>query len=184
MRLEDIPAEADVIMPVDVGGLPVDYDELKKADLPMIADSAESVGAIYKDEYVGSQADIHCFSFQRSKIITTGEGGMITTNNYDLYHILKSWCNHGYDLAKKPWQYEYSGLGLNCRMTDLEASIGLVQLEKLEYYVQKRIRIAEIYKEILGNLVEYQEIPDYAIHPYFFFGILIDSDNDEFCKKA
>lgn len=181
---ESIPSNVNLILPVDVGGLPVDYDKIKKLGIPMIADSAESIGSKYQGGYVGSQADIHCFSLHKAKIITCGEGGMITTNNKELYEITKSWCNHGYDFSKKPWQYRHERVGLNFRMTDMEAAIGRIQLKKLDRYIKKRRRNAKIYKQELHGLVKFQSEPDYAEHAYFFFGVLTDLDNNKLCSKA
>lgn len=179
----NVPDNIDVLMPVDVGGLTCDYDSLKNLGIPIIADSAESIGAKYKGDYVGKQADIHCFSLHRAKIITTGEGGIITTNNKDLYEIIKSWANHGYDNTRKKWQYKHNSLALNFRMTDLEAAIGVAQLNKLDHYVAMRRERARIYKDILDDLVIYQDEPAYAFHPYFFFGVLLDCDQNKFCNK-
>jgi len=182
--LNKIPKNIDVIMSVDVGGLPCDYDRLRELKVPILADSAESAGARYKGILVGSQCEIHCFSLHRAKIITAGEGGFITTNSTDLYNLIISWINHGYDPNRKEWEYKHRYIGLNCRMTDLEAAIGLIQLKKLERYVEERRRKARIYKEIIGDLVEYQRAPEYAFHPYFFFGILLKNYSQEkFCKK-
>ncbi len=184
MTENNIPDEANVIMPVDVGGLPVNYDRLLSLGLPIIADSAESAGAKINGQYVGSQADIHCFSLHRAKIITAGEGGIITTNNDNLFSLLESWTNHGYDLSRKSWQYKHIRLSLNCRMTDLEASIALIQLKKLDYYVKKRREKAAIYRDVLGDVVEYQQEHENTLHPYFFFGILVPNDNNLICQKA
>jgi len=179
---ENTSSEINLLMTVDVGGLPCDYDALEKLGIPILADSAESAGARYKGEVVGKQADIHVFSLHRSKIIATGEGGMITTNNKDLYEAMKSLANHGYGY-RKPWEYVHAVKGLNFRMTDLEASVGIVQLKKLDKYVAERRKKATIYKDIIGDLVEYQYEPEYALHPYFFFGIIIKEDVSRFCAE-
>ena len=109
---------------------------------------------------------------------------MITTDNDELFEILESWCNHGYDYSKENWQYRHIRLSMNCRMTDLEAAIGCVQLKKLDYYVNKRRERADIYKKVLKGYVEFQHEPENTYHPYFFFGILIPGDNDSICAKA
>lgn len=183
-NIVDVIDDIDIIMPVDVGGLPVDYDSLKLLGKPIIADSAESAGAKYKDEYVGSQADIHCFSTHRAKIFTTGEGGFITTNNDDLNYLIRSWGNHGYAKEREKWEYRHERVSLNARITDIEASIGRVQLRKLDYYVDKRKKNALIYREALSGLVEFQHEPEYASHPYFFFGIKVKSDINKICQIA
>ena len=175
------------LMTVDVGGLPCDYDSFKKLkqkkNLLIVADSAESVGARYKGEMVGTQADIHVFSFHRAKIMTTGEGGMVTTNNKELYEIMTSVANHGYDRARKVWEYRHSTRGLNFRMTETQAAIGLVQLKKLDKYVKERRQKARIYKSILGDLVRYQDDPSDCLHPFFFFGILVENVRDHFVQE-
>ncbi|MEM3714987.1 MAG: DegT/DnrJ/EryC1/StrS family aminotransferase [Nitrososphaeria archaeon] len=181
---ENIPRDINLIIPVDVGGLPVDYDSIKDFNIPIISDSAESMGSKYKGKLIGSQADIHVFSFHRAKIVTTGEGGAITTNNKELYEIMWSICNHGYDPSKKPWQYRHIRLGFNFRMTELEAAVGIEQLKKLEKYVKERNEKAEIYKDIIGDKVDYQQVPKNCVHNYFFFGIVLkEMDVDEFCLE-
>ena len=146
-----------VIIPVDIAGLPVDYDELRKFKKVILADSAEALGSRYKGELVGKQADIHTFSLHSSKVITTGEGGMITTNDETKYSIMKSLVNQGYANANW-WEYKHDRLGFNYRMSEIHAAIGLIQLRKLHRYVKERNEKAKIYKDILGNLVTFQEV--------------------------
>lgn len=177
------PGYSDLLMTVDVGGLPCDYDSLRDLGTPTIADSAESLGAKYKGKPIGTQADVHCFSFHTAKIITTGEGGMITTDDWNLFTTMRSIVNHGYAFDKKTWEYKHAIEALNFRMTDLEAAVGLVQLKKLDKYVEERRKKAAIYREILGNSVQYQQEPENCFHPYFFFGILIDIDTNIFCEQ-
>lgn len=169
------------IVPVDVGGLPVDYDELKKSGKIILADSAESLGSKYKGKYVGSQADIHVFSFHSAKVCTTGEGGAITTNSKELYEIIKSIVNQGYG-TKQPWEYKHERLGFNYRMPELQAAIGIVQLKRLPRFVKERREKAKVYKDILGDLVEYQEVPSYASHNYFLFIVLVKKDASKVCE--
>jgi len=178
-----IPDGINLLMPVDVGGLSCDYDDLRRKGIHMIADSAESCGGKYKGKYIGSQAEIHTFSFHRAKIITTGEGGMVTTNRRDLYDLMKKLINHGYSNFKTPWEYRHNFKAFNYRMMDLQAAIGIEQLKKLDRYVMERREKARIYKDILGNLVEYQEEPRNCYHPYFFFGILVKNGKNLFCKE-
>lgn len=178
-----VPKDINVLMPVDVGGLPCEYDSLKKMGIPIVADSAESAGAIYNGRLIGTQADVHCFSFHRAKIITTGEGGMITTNNEELANLMRSLANHGYDASRQPWEYKHNIRAYNFRMTDLEAAVGIAQLKKLERYVSERRKKASIYREIIGELAEYQEEPAGCINPYFFFGLLINKDQRWFCEE-
>lgn len=171
-----------IVVPVDVGGLPVDYDKLKESGKIILADSAESLGSKYKGKYVGSQADIHVFSFHSAKVVSCGEGGAITTNNKELYEIMKSIVNQGYGV-KQPWEYKHERLGFNYRMPELQAAIGLVQLKRLEKFVKERNEKAKVYKDILGDLVEYQEVPGYARHNYFLFIILVKEDAGKVCEE-
>lgn len=172
----------NAIMPVDVGGNPVDYSELRKLGLPIIADSAEAMGAKYKGRFVGSQADIHCFSLHSTKIITTGEGGLITTNDDELYRLVKTLTNQGYEGKKKPWEYLHRNLGYNYRMTEMQAAIGLVQLRKLDRYIWERIERAKIYRDIIGDKVEYQVPTKCSVPSYFIFGMLVKNQK-EFCRN-
>ena len=178
-----VPSDINLLMTVDIGGLPCDYNSLKELEVPIIADSAESVGAKYRGKLVGSQADVHCFSLHRAKMITTGEGGVVTTNNEELYELMRALGNQGYDPTKKKWEYKHIMRAFNFRMTELEASIGIVQLKKLDRYVNERRRKANIYKDIIGELAEYQEESVDCVHPYFFFGILIEKKQDNFCEE-
>jgi len=180
---ELIPAKTNLILPVDVGGLPVDYDLLKEIGVPILADSAESAGGKYKGKPVGSQADVHTFSFHRAKIITTGEGGMVTTNRDDLHERMRAIGNHGYDARRKPWQYKHSRRAFNFRMTEIQAAIGVAQLHKLDRYVEERRKKARMYREIIGDRVVYQEEPRGSFHPYFFFGVMVPRDLGTFCRQ-
>jgi perosamine synthetase len=175
IRAEDVPKDVDVVMLVDVGGVPCNYDEFKKLGVYLIADSAESLGSTYKDQQIGTQVDIHCFSFQRSKIITSGEGGLITTNNDQLAEICRSIVNHGYSTNKKSYEYIHNRLGLNFRMCDIEAAILREQLKKLDSYVERRNQIAKKYTEEFFTKFKIQVIPNYCRSNYFFYGIVVDS---------
>ncbi|MFC1589928.1 DegT/DnrJ/EryC1/StrS family aminotransferase [Candidatus Omnitrophota bacterium] len=178
-----IPSGINLLMSADIGGLPCDYNALKSSEIPIIADSAESIGAMYRKKPIGSQADVHCFSFHRAKIITTGEGGMVTTNDKELYELMRSLVNHGYDPIRKKWEYKHKMRAFNFRMTEVEAAIGTIQLKKLKKYVDERRKRARIYRDIIGELAEYQDEPKDRVHPYFFFGMLIKKDRDTFCDE-
>lgn len=178
-----IPSGVDLLVPVDVGGLPVDYDALKRLGVPIVADSAESIGGMYKGSPVGSQADIHIFSFHRAKIMTTGEGGMVTTNNDELFDRMKGIGNHGYDPSRKPWEYKHSRRAFNFRMTDMQAAVGLAQLRKLDRYVKERREKARTYRDVIGPLGVYQDEPGWCQHPFFFFGVLVSRRLEKFCEE-
>jgi dTDP-4-amino-4,6-dideoxygalactose transaminase len=167
----------DAIMAVDCAGLSADYDELKKLNIPIIADSAESAGAKYKGAYVGGQVLMHTFSLHRSKLITCGEGGMITTNDDLCNELLRSYINHGYDMSKESWNYKHKTLGLNFRMSDVHAAIALSQLNRLDDYVEHRRTIAKVYDNKLGKL-EKQVFDSLKYHHnYFLYGVLVEDRN-------
>jgi len=175
--------DVDAIMAVDVAGLPVDYDRLNSLGLILVCDSAESAGAKYKGKYVGTQALMHTYSLHRSKLISSGEGGMITTNSKECYDLLKSYCNHGYDFSKKSWEYKHKTLGLNFRMSDVHAALALSQLGRLDEYVSHRREMASVYDSILANHVSIQTYnkDDYH-HNYFLYGVLVN-DRDRIVKE-
>lgn len=177
----------NLIIPVDVAGLPVDYDELKKLKLPLLADSGEAIGSRYKGELLGSQADIHIFSLHAAKTITAGEGGLITTNDTGLYDIMKSISNQGYPAVfPDEWNYHYERIGFNYRMPNLQAALALVQIKKLDSYVKARIERAKIYKDVLGDVVGYQgNALAGTTHSYFIFGILTKTHKQQltFCEE-
>jgi len=176
IRVEDVPSDVDVVMLVDVGGVPCDYDKFKKLGVHLIADSAESLGSTYKEHQIGTQVDLHCFSFQRSKIITSGEGGLITTNNDELAEICRSIVNHGYSTNKKSYEYIHNRFGLNFRMCDIEAAILREQLKKLDLYVSRRNKVAQKYFQELSTGFQVQRIPDYCTSNYFFYGIMVSPE--------
>ncbi len=173
IRVQDVPADVDAVMLIDVGGVPCDYDKFKKLGIHLIADSAESLGSTYKGQQIGTQVDLHCFSFQRSKIVTSGEGGLITTNNDQLAEICKSIVNHGYSTNKKSYEYIHNRFGLNFRMCDIEAAILREQLKKLDSYVQRRNQVAQRYSQKLDSTFQVQDIPHYCTSNYFFYGIMV-----------
>ena len=168
--------EVDLTLLVDVGGVPCDYDEFKKAENLIFADSAESLGSLYKGKIVGSQLPIHTFSFQRSKIITCGEGGLIAVNDDEMSDYLRAVINHGYSSRKKDYEYVHDQFGLNFRMCDVEAAILRVQLSKLDTYLSNREAVAEYYRKNLNPNFIIQQTPVHAKTNNFFFGILVEAD--------
>ena len=168
-----ISDKIDVIMAVDVGGLSCDYSRLKELNLPIVGDSAESLGSTIDGQIVGTQADLHCFSLHRAKIISCGEGGIITTDSREYAELARSFVNHGYCKEKKGYEYCHDNFGLNFRLSDVQAAIARVQLKKLDQYVDHRNKIANIYKSELSNLVQFQSFDDRFKSNYFFFGVMV-----------
>lgn len=168
-----ITKKTKAIIPVDFTGQPVDIDAVndiaKKYGLIVIEDAAHSFGAEYKDKKIGSLVDMTTFSFHPVKHITTGEGGMITTNDDKLYNKLKLFRTHGITRDKEmlhnkeegPWFYEQLELGYNYRMTDIQAALGISQLNKINGFLKRRREIAKKYDEYLKNIdgiiLPYQE---------------------------
>lgn len=185
IKVSEIP-KRQVVMPVDIGGCPPDYDSIRKLPWkPIIfADSAEAIGSYYKGKPVGSQADLHMFSLHATKVVTAGEGGMLTTNDKNLYETLKALNNQGYGEGHNPWDYNHPRIGYNFRMPSLQAAITLVQLKKLPKYLKKREEFVHIYHDILGDSVGYQKVPNYAKSCNFLFTILVNPKiKDKFIRN-
>ncbi len=155
-----ITEKTKAITPVHLYGQPADMNPIleiaEKYGIHVIGDAAQANGAKYNGKMIGSFGDAECFSYYPTKNMTTGEGGMITTDNEDLAERLYSLRNHGREKTK--WGYEHGRLGYNYRMTDIAAAIGLEQLKKLPHFNQKRREHAQYFSEKLGG-VEGIEIP-------------------------
>jgi perosamine synthetase len=159
------------VVPVHFAGLPCDMKKLKEItqskNLKIIEDAAHALGAHYETgEKVGSCAysDMTVFSFHPVKSITTGEGGMVTTNDYSLYKKLMRLRSHGINklddefqnpiLSKtagvtNPWYYEMIDLGFNFRLTEIQAVLGISQIKRLETFLSRRAKLVESYKKLL-----------------------------------
>ena len=179
-KLSDaITDKTKVIMPVDIGGMPCDYDVIKgilrdknREDIILSCDSAHSFGAKYKGERVGTQCDFHSYSFHAVKNLTTAEGGAVVFNDNNfkgksnLYQDFKFTSLHGQSkdaLSKMKagsWEYDIITDGFKCNMTDINAAIGLVQLSRYEEMLKKRRAIFDIYSNILKE-EEFSIIPEY-----------------------
>ncbi|MEZ5054311.1 MAG: DegT/DnrJ/EryC1/StrS family aminotransferase [Chitinophagales bacterium] len=150
---EKITSRTKAIIPVHTYGFPCDMDKIhkiaKKHNLLVIEDAAEAHGASYHGKMIGSISDATCFSFYANKIITTGEGGMITTNNKDFFEKAITIRDHAFSPDKHFW-HQY--LGYNFRMTNMQAAIGLAQIENFEELVNRRINNAKLYMEFLKGI--------------------------------
>jgi len=138
------------VMAVDLYGMPCDYDVLvpwcQKNGLALIEDAAEAHGARFAGRAVGSYGDISCFSF--FGIVTTGEGGMCLTDDPELYEKMRVLKNHG---MTKPGLYEHDVVGYNYRLTNVQAAIGVAQMERIDEFLERRAKNAALYKELLGG---------------------------------
>ncbi|MEK4916102.1 UDP-4-amino-4,6-dideoxy-N-acetyl-beta-L-altrosamine transaminase [Bacillus sp. FSL E2-8887] len=162
---EKITNKTKAIIPVHFTGQPVELDKIKKIanenNLIIIEDAAHALGATYKNQKIGSIGDMTMFSFHPVKHITTGEGGVITTNNTLLYEKLVQFRTHGIERNPQklldnhgPWYYEMQFLGYNYRMTDIQAALGLSQLSKLDSFIKIRKKYVDIYNKEFNSLPE------------------------------
>ncbi|MET3698883.1 UDP-4-amino-4,6-dideoxy-N-acetyl-beta-L-altrosamine transaminase [Bacillus oleivorans] len=160
-----ITEKTKCIIPVDFTGQPADLDAIRqiadKYNLTIIEDAAHALGAVCKGRKIGSISDMTMFSFHPVKNITTGEGGVITTNNQALYEKLIQFRTHGITRDPKqlvhnhgPWYYEMHFLGYNYRMTDIQAALGLSQLRKIDGFIKKRKHLAALYDEAFRDMKE------------------------------
>lgn len=149
---EKITSKTKAIIIVHAFGHPCDMDEINKIcdkyNIPLIEDNAESPGSYYKAKPTGSFGLASCFSFFANKIITTGEGGIVTTNDPSFYRELLILRDHG---MSREQHYHYTHIGFNFRMTNMQAAIGLAQLERIDQILEKRKENEELYKNFLGQ---------------------------------
>lgn len=171
-----ITKKTKLIIVTDMKGMPVDYDNLlkiaKKKKVPVIADSAEAMGSIYKKKQVGNQVFAHSFSFFANKNITTGEGGAISTNNKKLYKYLLQIRNQG-----QSKRYHHVILGNNYRMTDISAAIGVEQLKKLNTIIKNKNNIARLYNKYFNKIdkIKLPSLPKYVSqHSWYNYAIIVD----------
>lgn len=150
---ESIVTDVKAILAVDLFGLIHDVEEVNRAanayNLRIIEDACQSHGAEYCGLRAGTLGHVGCFSFYATKNITTGEGGMVTTNDESICEAVMRYRHHGQNHAMS---YEYVHLGYNYRMTEMEAAIGIEQLKRLDSFVEKRIRNAEMYNNGLADV--------------------------------
>ena len=144
---------------IDYGGNPSQLNEIlnigKKYNIKVLQDGAQSLGALYKGKPMGANTPISTMSFHMAKILSTVEGGMIFTNNKKFKNEIVMRRSHG---EKKPGDYKHNILGYNARMTDLQAGIGLAQLDKLNFFVKKRQEVAKLYDSLFKNCTNCQPI--------------------------
>lgn len=159
--LKKLSPKTKAILPVDFAGNPADLDEIMtiagKKGLLVIEDASHALGAEYKGKKIGSFADMTIFSFHPVKHITTGEGGMILTDNEEFYDKLKIFRHHGIvkdNSSQGSWYYEIYNPGYNFRLTDFQCALGISQLDKLDRFIQRRREIAAKYNEAFAEIKE------------------------------
>ena len=138
-----------VFSPVSWAGVPLEkeiYQKAKKLNLKMLEDAACSLGAKINEDYVGKIADYSCFSFHPRKVITTGEGGMITTDNDEMFEKCYSFKHFG---AKGT---SFETIGTNYKLSNVLSAIGVIQMKKIDNIVETRIQKAKVYEELLSKI--------------------------------
>ena len=186
-----ISTRTKAIMAVHIYGLPVDMDPLltlaKKYGLMVIEDAAEAHGLLYKDKICGSFGDISTFSFYPNKLITTGEGGMVVTDDDTIAEKCRSLRNLCFQKNKR---FIHEELGWNFRMTNMQAALGLAQIERLDEFIKKKRSMGQKYNMLLEGLKNIQlpiKKTSYSENIYWVFGLVLDEnilDNaDSIMKK-
>ena len=177
INLALVSIDARAVIPVHYAGLPVELSNFSRKGRWVIEDASHALGARSTTEKVGAvtHSDMCVFSFHPVKPITTGEGGMVTTNNVELAEKLRLFRSHGMvrDVDPHTWLYNAETLGYNYRLTDIQAALGLSQLHRLDSFISQRNEIAERYRELLSDLpiTLPPAAPTGALHGYHLFAI-------------
>ena len=181
-----ITARTRAIVAVDYAGQPCEYDELanlaRRRGLALVADACHSLGGAYKGRAVGTLADLNIFSLHPVKVMTTGEGGVITTASFETAHAMRRFRNHGItsDHFEREqigsWLYAMVELGYNYRMSDIQSALGLSQLEKLAGWITRRRAIAERYDLAFARMAGVRPLRVKADveHAYHLYVIQLD----------
>jgi perosamine synthetase len=176
------------IIAVDYTGQPCDYDRLAEIanhhGLTLVADACHSIGGMYKGRKVGTLADLSTFSFHAVKHLTSGEGGMITTNNSEWAKQMRTFRTHGITTDHKirekhgTWFYEMIDLGYNYRITDFQCALGMTQLKKLPDRLRRRREIAARYDEAFRKLpgINPLTVKKGVNHAYHLYVVQLDSN--------
>jgi perosamine synthetase len=176
-----ITEKTKAIMVVHLYGHPADMDPLMKIardhNLYVIEDAAEAHGAEYKRRKVGAIGDIGCFSFYANKIITTGEGGMLVTNDEKIADKARKLRDQAYNMKMRKWLI-HDEIGYNYRMTNIQAAIGVAQLERIESFIRIRRENAQLYNSLLGGIPGITLPPEeaWAKNVYWMYTILVDEN--------
>lgn len=177
-----ITERTKAIIPVDAFGCAADLDPINEVaaerGLPVIEDAATAIGARYYDRFCGNLTTMGCFSFHPRKVITTGEGGMITTNDDRLAEKIRLLRSHG-GVRVGNW-YEYEAAGFNYRLSDIQGAVGVAQMEKLPMLVEKKRAMAYALTERICELpgVRTPSEPSWSGHIYQSYVILVDEAFD------
>lgn len=185
-----VPALVDGLVAVHYAGLPMDLTALPHRPRVVIEDAAHAFGASTPHGPVGNCAhsDMCCLSFHPVKPITTGEGGAVTTNDPDLAEALRRFRSHGIERMpdRGGWYYEIAELGYNYRLTDIQAALGLSQLERLGQFIARRNEIAARYRTALADapLTLPPAAPPGWTHGYHLFAVQVDDRARVFARLS
>ena len=194
-KLENVQSDlTKAVIPVHLFGHASDMDEImtfaKKNNLRVIEDCAQSPGGQYKNKNLGTIGDCGVFSFQESKNIMTGEGGMLVTNDEDITNAAQMVRNHGeMVISNKNRTYKSEILGWNYRMTELEAALGIAQIPKLDFLNDERIKLAEFMAKEINKIDGLKHVKyDNVKHVYYAFAFSFDEvkigiSRNLFCKS-
>lgn len=166
------------VIAVHLFGNPVDMAPLqtlcRERGLWLIEDAAEALGGEYRGRKVGALGDVACFSFFGNKTVSTGEGGMITTDHEELARVIRRLKNQGETPGRRYW---HEMAGFNFRMTNLQAAVGLAQMEQVERLVSRKQAIAELYRRHLrGASVTFSDVLPDTVHSYWMTSVLLNSE--------
>jgi perosamine synthetase len=176
-----ITKKTKAILVVHIFGQSADMTEIlkiaRKYKLPIIEDACESLGSVYKDKMTGTMGDIGVFAFYPNKQMTTGEGGMIVTKSKKLYELMKSMRNQGRN-TQGDWLI-HERIGYNYRMDEMSASLGVTQLKKLPWMIQKKAQIASWYTSILSqdSRIITPQVGTDRTHSWFVYVVRITTGN-------
>jgi perosamine synthetase len=174
-----ITPRTKAIMPVHIYGHPCDMDPImgiaRKHRLYVVEDAAEAHGATYKGRMVGGIGDVGCFSFYANKIITTGEGGMIVTNDEKVADRARRLKDQAFSRERR---FLHTELGFNYRMTNVQAAIGLAQLENIDRLVEMRRKNAQLYNRLLKDVsrITLPKEEKWAKNVYWMYSVMIENE--------
>ena len=181
--IKKITNKTKAIIITHIYGLPVDLNKIlliaKKRNIKIIEDAAEAIGLKYKNKICGSFGDISIFSFYANKHITTGEGGMICTNDSTTYENCKSLRNLSFSNSFHN-RFNHNDISWNYRMTNLQGALGCGQLKNIKWIIKRKRQIGKMYYDRLKNIKDIilqTNTTDYAKNIYWVFGILLNKDN-------
>ncbi len=173
---EKITDKTKAILYTNIYGVPADFKRLKelavKHNLFLVEDAAESFGALYKDQMSGTLGDVSTFSFFGNKTITTGEGGMVLTPHKEIAAKIRKLKNQG---NSETVRYYHDILGYNYRMTNIQAAIGVGQLNKIDEILGLKSKLQKRYEDGLGDYVQFQGVPEGAVASHWMTALVFDS---------